>query len=154
MTKQLPGEDLEIILEEYDVLLLGDVYDIAGKQEKRGNTGLALKIYDYCATRFDVQLNDSPYERIMGSDIYTALGRLYFLKEVYDKAEVALCKAAELNAGNFEAWYWTAEVCVAKGFVQNAKTLFALVAEKSPDDTLIERSKKRLEEIDIPHEIE
>ncbi len=136
MTKQLPGEDLEIILAEYDILLLGDVYDIAVKQEKSGNTGLALKIYDYCATRFDVQLNDTPYERIMGSDIYTALGRLYFLKEGYDTAEVALCKAAELNASNFEAGYWTAEICVTKGFFQNALTIFALVAEKTSDEKL------------------
>lgn len=154
MVKKLPGENLEIILEEYDVLALGDVYDIAVKQENRGNSGLALKLYEYCIKRFAVGVQDAPYERAMGSDMYTALGHLYFLKEVYDKAEVALCKAAELNASNFEAWYWTAEVCVAKGFVQNAKTLFVLVAEKSPDEILIERAKKRLEEIDIPRQIE
>lgn len=147
MGKELPGENIEVILAEYDSLELGEVYDIAYKQEQRGNNGLALKIYEYAIARFGVTADDTPYERLMGSEIYTAIGRLYFMKEEYDRAEVSLCKAAGLDAGNFETWYWTGEVCYAKGFIRNAQTIFALVVEKSMDKLLIEKAQKRLDQL-------
>ncbi len=148
MSKKLPGEDLELILAEYDSLLLGDVYDIAVKQEERGNSGLALKIYEYAVKRFKVSCNDTTYERYMGAVMYTALGKLYFFKEEYDTAEVALYKAGELNAGNLEAFYWEAEICAAKGFIDNAKTLFRLVLEKSNNSTLIAQTQRRLNDFE------
>ena len=149
MVKHLPGEEIELVLAEYDKQPLADVYDTANKQEQRGNTGLALKLYEYALERFEPTPKDPPYERAMGSEMYTAVGRLRFLKEEYVRAEVALCKASELNSGNMEAWYWTGEVCYANGFVPNAKTLLSMVLEKSSDIRLHDKARKRLAEMEF-----
>lgn len=147
MAIKLPGEDIEIILSLFANKPLGDVYDIAVKQETCGNTGLALKIYEYVADRFGVLPSDTVYERSMGAIIYTAIGKLYFLKDDYQKAESALDYASKLGATPIEAFYWKGELFYAKGDVDNANSLFMYVAENSTELWMISNSLKRLNEI-------
>ena len=151
MPKKLQGEEIDLILSEYDGLKLGDVFDVAQKQEQRGNSGLALKIYEYAVDRFGVMKSDGPYERAMGSIMYTAMGKLYMQKEDFAQAEAALGKAAEHNSANHEALYWEGEICARKGFIQNAMAIFSQLAEQEIDVQVKRMAEERLEDLTKRH---
>ena len=105
-----------------------------------------MKIYEYVADRFGVLPSDTVYERSIGAIIYTTIGKLYFLKDDYQKAEFSLESACKLGVTPLETFYWKGELFYAKGNVDNAMPLFKYVAENSTEIWLISNSLKRLNE--------
>ena len=115
MSEQLPGEDLEVILKEFDFMPLGDVYDTAVKLEKRGVPGLALKVFEYVIGRYGPAPTDDPFDRMMGSIIYTHIAKLNLMKGDYEGSSSALIKALKLNPSNVESRFYAGELLLARG---------------------------------------
>ena len=153
MARQLPGEELEIVVSQWDREPLGDVYDIGVKLERRGVEGLALKVFEYVIFRYDPVPSDHPYDRVMGSDIYTRIGRLSLMREDYESASSALMKAIKLNPGDMEPRFYVGELLLAKGRVDAAMACFFRVASRTSDIDLANRSLERINQI-FYHETE
>lgn len=153
MSQRLPGEELELVLSEYDRYELGDLYDSAVRLERRGVTGLALKIFNYVIERYGPEPSDDPFDRMMGSIIYTRIARASLLKGDHRRTLSALVNAIRLDPCNCEARYYTGELLLERGNREAALACFLRISRLAADVEIINKSNARICQIFDEYEI-
>jgi len=147
MPEQLPGEDLEMVLAEFDRRALGDVYDTAVKLEERGVPGLALKVFEYVIDRYGPEPTDAPFDRMMGSIIYTHIGKLNLMKGDYERSSSALVKAIRLDPRNTESRFYAGELLLARGNHDAALACYIRILNSGSTTDLMNQSMERVNQI-------